>query len=148
MKVYFTQQEVSSNIEAIAVAGKKLLDNNRIYDDFIKACTDREVNYPTGLLLPSNHAVAMPHGESKYVKEDSISIVRTPTPVIFKRMDDPTQNVSCQLVFNLALASGERHIEILRHLMVLLQDQDFINNCLTYDNDKIVDYVTQQLNIE
>ena len=87
----------------------------------------------------------MPHGESSFVKEDSISIVRTQTPVVFKRMEDPDQTVKCQLIFNLALATGGKHITVLRKLMGLFQDEMFIQNCMQYDNISLIKYVCEQL---
>lgn len=145
MKIYFTEKNVSSDLEAIEVAGSVLVQEGRVMPEFITACTDREKIYPTGLGLPSGQAVAMPHGESSFVKEDSISIVRTQTPVVFKRMEDPDQTVKCQLIFNLALATGGKHITVLIKLMGLFQDEMFIQNCMQYDNISLIKYVCEQL---
>lgn len=147
MKIYFTEADVKSNIEAIQTAGMKLVNNGCVVEEFITACTGREVNYPTGLFLPFEKGVAMPHGESKYVKEDSISVVRTSKPVTFHRMEDVNQTVDTQLVFNLALSSGQKHLQILRKLMQLFQNEEFIDNCLNYDQDKMVSYIETMLEI-
>lgn len=145
MKIFFTEKNVTTDIEAIQVAGEVLVNENRVMPEFISACTKREKVYPTGLLLPSGQAVAMPHGESSFVKKDSISIVRTQTPVIFRRMEDPEQSDECKLIFNLALASGEKHIAILRKLMGLFQDKTFIDKCLQSDSGTLITYIREQL---
>lgn len=148
MKVYFTEKNVTSDLEVIQIAGEVLVNEDRVMPEFISACTEREKVYPTGLLLPSGQAVAMPHGESKFVKEDSISVVRTQTPIVFKRMEDPEQSAECQLIFNLALASGGKHIVVLRKLMGLFQDETFIENCLQFDESTITNYICKQLEEE
>ena len=145
MQIYFTEKDVTSDVEAIKIAGNKLLEKDCVLEGFIQECVDREGPYPTGLVLPNGKAVAMPHGDSSYVKEDSISIVRSNVPIIFKRMEDATQNAECNLVFNLALSSGGKHIQVLRNLMGLFQGDMFINNCVNYDGDKLVDYVGKLL---
>ena len=53
MKIYFTEKNVSSDLEAIEVAGSVLVQEGRVMPEFITACTDREKIYPTGLGLPS-----------------------------------------------------------------------------------------------
>ncbi|MGM9947677.1 PTS sugar transporter subunit IIA [Floccifex sp.] len=147
MNIFFTEKNVSSNKEAIQIAGQKLLDNQCVIKGFIEACIKREDPFPTGLELPSGQAVSMPHGESQFVLQDSISIVRTPDPVIFHRMDDPGQEIQCQLIFNLALSSGNKHIQVLRQLMRLFQDEVFINHCLQYTEEQIIHYMHQQIDV-
>lgn len=147
MKIYFTEADVKSNIEAVQTAGMKLVNNGCVVKEFIKACTGREENYPTGLFLPFGKGVAMPHGESKFVNEDSISVVRTINPVTFHRMEDVNQTVDTQLIFNLALSSGQKHLQILRKLMQLFQNEEFIDNCLNFDQEKMVSYIETMLEI-
>lgn len=145
MKIYFNEVDTNTNIETIKSAGTVLLDNNCVKEEFINACIDRETDYPTGLMLPSNKGVAMPHGKSEYVLEDSISVLRLNKPVVLHRMEDVSQTVEVRLVFNLALSSGNKHLETLRKLMRLFQDENFIDQCLTLDEDQATQLIISSL---
>lgn len=145
MNIYVTEANVNTNIEAIELAGNELLKEVKVLSGFISACTEREQSFPTALALPSGYAIAIPHGESKYVIEDSISFVRLISPVAFHLMDDPSKVMNCSLVFNLALSNGETHLQILRLLMKLFQNDEFIHECMTSDISLLPDYLKSQL---
>lgn len=81
------------------------------------------------MLLANGDGIAIPHGNSDLVNKDSISVVRIKNTVEFGRMEDKDLKVGCSLVFNLALASGNQHIGILRKLIGLFQDEEFVDTC-------------------
>lgn len=147
MKVNFNDAgaNVKTYEEAIRFAGNVLIEEERIKPEYIDACIEREVDFPTGLLLLSEKGVAMPHGNSDFVHKDSISVVRTANPVAFGRMEDNSQKVDCNLVFNLALASGDQHLTILRKLIGLFQDDQFITDCLTLKAEDAAALVQEKL---
>lgn len=138
-------EDISTYHEAIRFAGNILIKQGLIEPQYIDACIDREVDFPTGLLLESGLGVAMPHGNSNFVNDDSISVVRTLRPITFGRMEDKSLTVDCHLIFNLALASGENHLTILRKLIRLFQDTEFIEACRTLPADKAADLVKKKL---
>ncbi|CAJ2230838.1 PTS sugar transporter subunit IIA [Companilactobacillus paralimentarius] len=143
LNVFFTEGNNDINIysDAITTAGSVMVKNKAIVSDYINACIDRETDFPTGLLLASGKGVAMPHGNSNFVKENSISIVRLKKAVQFGRMEDKSQKVDCSLIFNLALTSGDNHIKILKTLVLLFQDTDFIKKCETLSAEQLTSYV-------
>uniref|UniRef100_UPI00403F3EE4 PTS sugar transporter subunit IIA n=1 Tax=Candidatus Enterococcus willemsii TaxID=1857215 RepID=UPI00403F3EE4 len=131
--------------EAITFAGKFLLEKGNIVQEYIDACVAREKDFPTGLLLANGVGIAMPHGDSTFVKKDSISLIRTKNAIAFGRMEDNSQKVSCQLIFNLALASGQNHIQVLRKLITLFQNDQFIKNCHELSIEETIDYIGNSL---
>lgn len=138
-------KSVRTYMDAIELAGQALLDIKSIDSNYIKACIEREEDFPTGLLLRSGQGVAMPHGNSDLVNYNSISVVRTEENIEFGRMEDKNQKVSCKLVFNLVLASGEQHIIVLRKLVNLFQDELFIETCHKLRQYEVQDYISQKL---
>ncbi|WP_025686080.1 PTS sugar transporter subunit IIA [Paenibacillus maysiensis] len=146
LEIYFTEQDAFNDIDAIKKAGEVLVTHNAVKTDFIKACVDREKLFPTGLSLPNGSTIAMPHSNSENVLFNSISIVRTKTPVSFGKMEDPDEKISCNLIFNMALSSGKIHVRMLKKLISLFQQKEFIDNCLTLDQASVPQYVLKKLN--
>lgn len=147
VKIYVNEvtEDISTYQDAISLAGMILFENKCIKQDYIDACIDREVLYPTGLSLGNGIGVAIPHGDSDLVLDNSISVLRLSKPVSFGLMEDNKQQVSCDLIFNLALTTGNTHIEMLRKIMGLLQDDNFIDMCLNEKIDDVKKYIESKL---
>lgn len=147
IKVFFTEKNVQTDLEAIREAGRVLIEAGKADPEFTQACLERETSYPTGMELPNDNAVALPHGGAAYVHESSISVLRTDTPVTFRRMDDDELTVSCNLIFNLAIDTGGMQLDVLRRLMALFQNGDFLAHCLNDPADGLADFVSGQLGL-
>lgn len=145
--VHDLPEKVKIYQDAILASGGYLLEKNYITPEYITACIDREKDYPTGLLINSGIGIAIPHGNSQFVKSDSISLVRSSKGVIFGQMADASLKVTCQLIFNLALATSDQHLSILRRLVTLFQDESFVSKCQQFNCQQTEELITQQLNI-
>lgn len=145
IKVNSAEASVNTYEAVIRLAGQSLVDGGNIDSKYIEACIAREVDFPTGLQLADGQGIAMPHGDSDFVKKDSLSVVRTKKDVLFGRMEDKDQKVACRLVFNLALASGQQHITVLRKLIGLFQDEAFIAACQSLSDEETADYIKMRL---
>lgn len=139
------QDMITTYQEAIRTVGEKLVEKGNIDAKYIDACIEREIDFPTGLLLANGDGIAIPHGNSDLVNKDSISVVRVKNTVEFGRMEDKDLKVSCSLVFNLALASGNQHIGILRKLIGLFQDEEFVNTCKNEETAVVQKYLLTKL---
>lgn len=137
--------DVKNYQEAIQLSGGKLAEAGMIDPQYIDACIDRETDFPTGLLLADGEGIAMPHGNSDLVKKDSLSVVRAEDPIEFGRMEDKDQKVNCSLIFNLALASGQQHLSILRKLIGLFQDEAFVKTRQTASKEEVQSFIANQL---
>lgn len=138
-------EDVKTYADAIFIAGQKLVEKKAIDSAYIDACIDRETDFPTGLLLANGKGVAIPHGNSDFVNNDSISVVRVPNKVEFGRMEDKSLKVDCSLIFNLALSSGQQHVSILRKIIRLIQEDGFLDNCQSLGIDEAQAYISQRI---
>ena len=141
MKVFFTEANPETDVDAIYMAGTVLKEHQCVDERFIHACLKRETKYPTGLALGAGKAIAMPHGGADFIQQDGVSVLRTKAPIAFGRMEDATQTVPVQLVFNLAISSGKNHLVMLRRLMQLFQNETFLKECMTLRPEKAAAYV-------
>ena len=132
--------------KAIKIAGKPLLAENLITNEFTKACIEREKDFPTGLQVNSDLGIAIPHGNQNFVNTSCVSFVRFSHPVKFGRMDDKSKDVKCSFIFNLALAKGDEHLTMLRTLMKLFQNKDFLQSVKNKKDKELEEYLYQKLN--
>jgi len=137
--------EVADYRDAIIFAGNKLLEQGYIQAEYIQACLDREANYPTGLLMANGQGIAIPHADYQLVNTNSISIVRFAQDVEFGQMEDADLRVDCSILFNLAFATSDQHMSILRRLFTLFQDVEFIEACRRLPQAEVGSYVAAQL---
>lgn len=131
--------------DAINTSGSYLLEKDYIQIEYIAACINREKEYPTGLLMNNGVGIAIPHANYQLVKRDTISLVRSTNGVTFGEMEDAGSKVKCQLIFNLALATSDQHLSILRRLFTLFQDESFVNKCQQFNCKQTEEFIIQQL---
>lgn len=132
--------------EAISLSSSALLKVGYVNENFYQSCVDRELVFPTG--LETNPGVAMPHTGADHVVKPGACFLRLKDPVAFNRMDDPEKTVDVKLVFNLALPSGSDHIKFLQQLATVIQDKEFLQNCLDLPLDELRDYfIAKQFSI-
>ncbi|WNJ82133.1 PTS sugar transporter subunit IIA [Cedecea neteri] len=141
-------QEIATWEQAITFAGNQLLERGYIQPEYIAACLTREKSYPTGLMMANGEGLAIPHADYQLVNTNSISIVRFAKPVAFGQMEDADLTVECGALFNLAFATSDQHMAILRRLFTLFQEVEFVSRCRTLDEQATVVFIKQQLNIE
>ncbi|VEC01100.1 EIICBA-Mtl [Cedecea lapagei] len=141
-------QEIATCEQAITFAGKQLLERGYIQPEYISACLTREKSYPTGLMMANGEGLAIPHADYQLVNTNSISIVRFAKPIAFGQMEDADLTVKCSMLFNLAFATSDQHMAILRRLFTLFQEAEFVSRCRTLDEQTTVAFIKQQLNIE
>lgn len=129
--------------EAIRLCGKYLVGSGNVGEDFTEACITREKEYPTG--LPSDIPVAIPHGASDNIKENTVCFLRTDTPVRFSRMDDDEASIDTQLIFNIAVKPGDDHLGFLQEFMGLVTDNEALEQCLSLPIDEVPQYLESKL---
>lgn len=129
--------------QAIRLCGESLVATGNIGADFTEACITREKDYPTG--LPSDIPVAIPHGASDNIHENTVCFLRTDTPVRFARMDDDEEVCDTQLIFNIAVKPGEDHLGFLQQFMELVQDADALHQCLDLPIGEIPAFLESKL---
>lgn len=126
----------NNNINAIEQIGKMLYDNKYIDSSYIQSVVEREQIFPTGLILP-NAGIAIPHASpNNNVFKNGIAAARLNKPVKFRSMENPDEEIDVNMIFMLALSSSNEHLDILKKLFCVFQNQNLINN-LKHSKTKI-----------
>lgn len=128
--------------EAISMCGEALYKAGIVSSQFAKLCMIREREYPTG--LPTEIPTAIPHAKDN-ITENSICFLKLESPVAFKRMDDDSQVVLTDMIFNLAIKDPEEHLKVLQNMMTFLNDSTALKKCRTLDDDDLIAYLQQHI---
>ena len=133
----FLQLNVKNRNELFALIAKDLFKKGYVKEGFLDFLTHREDNYPTGLRLESG-AVAIPHGDPKFIKKPFVAVVTLEQPIVMQRMDDSNQNLPVDELFVLGLDSGTGHIELLQTIIKLIQQGSFVDQIQATKNEEQV----------
>lgn len=129
--------------EAIMLCGKAIAQAGFADESFMRACIEREKEYPTG--LPSEVPVAIPHSKVDGIKDNCVCFLRLKRPVIFQRMDSDEESIETKAVFNLAIKDGDQHLEFLQTLMQAVMDKEIVEYCMTKELSIIPGYLKEKL---
>lgn len=131
ISVLFAENEASDWREAITLCGRMLTERGFAKPSFTQACIDRERRFPTG--LPTAVGIAIPHAESAHVNRSCLCVLRLGRPVMFRRIDDPLQEIAVKVVVEIAIASDDDQTRTLSRLVRAFQDGDFLNRLSSLD---------------
>ena len=134
-KYLVIQGTANSSEEAITLCGEALHKAGIVGEDFGKACVEREKDYPTGL----------PTAKVSGIKENAICLLKLESPVVFRRLDDDTEQVETDLIFNLAIKDPNEHLQVLQRMMEFLNNKEVLLKCKELSNEETVAYLTEQL---
>lgn len=116
-----------NNVDAIKQMGKMLCDNKYINNSYTQSVIERERTFPTGLVLASA-GIAIPHASpDNNVFKNGIAAARLTKPVKFHSMENPDDEVEVDMIFMLALASSNEHLDVLKKLFIAFQNQTLVN---------------------
>ncbi|WP_075278852.1 PTS sugar transporter subunit IIA [Thermophilibacter provencensis] len=96
-----------------------------VKDSYRQAILDREASFPTGLFAGDVN-VAIPHCDVENVNEGAMCVGVLRHPATWGRMEDKTQTCEVSLVVMLALTDPKDHLETLRKVIGLVQDQELV----------------------
>lgn len=150
MSSYFTKENIMLDVEEKSrkdlfhFVSNYLVDQGVVDGDYEQDLLDRELDFPTGLLVGDLN-VAIPHANNKHVHESCVVICRLREPIAFFRMDEPSEEVRVSLVFFLVLKKSEEHLGMLQKIVRIVQDQVTMQQLITADNaDQILEIVTKK----
>ncbi len=133
--------EISDRYEFLRFIGNELIQKGYVHETFTESLLKREEKYPTG--LPSSpYAVAIPHCEPQHVKANTISIVRFKMPISFYEMGTLDKEISVKFAFVLTL-DGQKQVVILRDLMKLFMDAEFMEKLYSADENQIKQLINE-----
>ncbi len=125
--------------EALNKTYQELHKNNYVKDSFLTACIEREKKFPTG--LPTEVAVAIPHTDAEHVITPAICVLRLKKPVRFQNMGDLEESIEAHFVFNMALKDNTDQVPMLRAIITLIQDGNYLMSC----KEKPLSQIRQEL---
>ncbi|MFC0277044.1 PTS sugar transporter subunit IIA [Enterococcus devriesei] len=133
-QVEFKQESVSKE-QAIKEAGRVLLKNNLIEEQYIESMLEKEKSDITYI----GNGIAIPHGMNeakKYVKKSGISVIHYPNGIQYD------ENKAYLII---GIAGGDNdHLEILQDLAVKLSDEDYVDTLVKASNmDKFLEIFNQ-----
>lgn len=142
-KYLVIQGTANNNEEAIRLCGEALHKAGIVGEDFAECCVKREKDYPTG--LPTEIPTAIPHAKAAGIKENAICLLKLKSPVVFRRLDDDTEQVETDLIFNLAIKDPNEHLQVLQRMMEFLNNKEVLLKCKELSNEQTITYLTEQL---
>ncbi len=106
-------------------------------------CAKRERDFPTG--LPTEIPTAIPHVKDEGITENAICLLKLNHPVTFKRLDDDTEEVKTDMIFNLAIRDADEHLAVLQKMMAFLNNPEVLTKCKKLSNEETEVYLQEQL---
>lgn len=137
--------EASTDLEAIELTAKNLLDKGLVKESFINAIQEREKVFATGLPT-EGYGVAVPHTDIEHVNEQAISIATLKKPVSFKVMGSIDETVDVSVLFMLALKEPHSQLAMLQAVIGIVQKPDVLEKICTETNpEEIYKIVEEEL---
>jgi PTS system galactitol-specific IIA component len=69
-------------------------------ENYLSALLKRELEFPTGLAVGEDSNVAIPHGDIKYVLRESLVVIKTKEPVLFRKMNERDKTKTVDIFFS------------------------------------------------
>jgi PTS system galactitol-specific IIA component len=139
--------EAKNSDEVIEALAGSLFEAGVVAEGYGMATIEREQKHATG--LPTRpFPIAFPHADSDSVHESALAIATLNTPVGFKNMADPDEELPVELVIMLANKSPEEQIQTLRSLAELFGDPEKLAELrILKKEQEIVEWLTQELTL-
>ncbi len=143
----FTELKAKSYEDVMRQMGRVLVQEGYTKESYPDALITRERKFPTGIDI-NGVGVAIPHTDVSHVNKAGIAIGVLSRPVTFVQMGTDDATVEVQLVFILAVANPDEHIEQLQRIISIIQDKDVLNRLLKVkDKNEVVEIIRQKENV-
>lgn len=140
----FIKESVSNRQALFEIASDKFYKEGYVTGEFKTYLSDREDHYPTGLAL-DGYAVAIPHGNPDQVKASFVSVITLEQPIDMYKMDNPEEKVPVSLLFVLGLNDGNKHLTLLKEVIQLIQNKDFVEQLIQAQSKaEIIQLINQE----
>lgn len=139
----FNEGLVTCNLEApdsltvINHLAGRLAEQGLVSTDYGRLTYERECEHPTG--LPTKpFCIAFPHADATGVNQSALAVALLKTPVLFKNMADPDEDLEVHIVLMLANKSPEEQIQTLRNLAMLFGEPEKLSELRDQSNPQEV----------
>ncbi|WEV51568.1 PTS sugar transporter subunit IIA [Lactobacillus sp. ESL0731] len=124
-KTIYLGLDVANVQELFQFVANDLEKHNFVLPGFFDYLVSRENNYPTGLKL-NNYAVAIPHGDPKYIQKPFVAVITLNHPIKVRQMDDANAELDVKLLFLLGMNANSAHLDLLKEIISLIQQESFV----------------------
>jgi PTS system galactitol-specific IIA component len=115
--------DAGDSTAVINLLAGRMFDQGLVTEDYGKQTCERELHHPTG--LPTKpFCIAFPHADAEGVHQSALALATLKTPVAFKNMGDPEEDLQVYLVLMLANRDPVEQVKTLRNLAVLFGKPD------------------------
>jgi PTS system galactitol-specific IIA component len=143
-----TNKEFNCWKECYTYLADKLKEENRVKEGFLDSVLAREEQFPTGLETLANIGVAIPHPfDGGFTVTPSIGVAVIPKPISVNSMVDASEQVMVSVVFLLALTKSDAHLEVLGHLMEILQDEKSLREIADAKDTRFIEEKIGSMNL-
>ncbi len=122
-RLCFFHQKVESQDQLFQMMTDKMLEAGCVKENYYEGISNREKEYPTGLLV-NQTGFAIPHTDSERVNKSQICLLSLHEPIEYDDMEDKSHKISVELVFMLAMAQPHEQVNTLQNLIALFQDDE------------------------
>lgn len=134
-------------VEVIECLAGLLLRKGYVRDSYLLNVLAREAIMPTGLQTKAG-GVAIPHTDCEHVSRSGMAIGLLKSPVNFKNMANPSEDVQVNLVFLLAIAEKQAVIQVLTQLAEMFLDPDVLGQAFgKKDSKELAAYISTVLTV-
>jgi PTS system galactitol-specific IIA component len=133
--------DVNNSDEVLRYAADILYRNNYVKELYADALTQREKEYPTGL-LGNEISVAIPHTTCSLVNKPGVAVIIPKRPIEFIAMGSYDQHIKCEIIFVLVIKDPEEQLTMLKKMMKIIQNGELLRKIKgTKDKAKIIEYL-------
>ena len=118
----FFHQKVESQDQLFLMMTDKMLEAGCVKENYYEGISNREKEYPTGLLV-NQTGFAIPHTDSERVNKSQICFLSLDEPIEFEDMNF-AHKVLGEVGFFLALVQSHEQVNTLQNLIALFQDDE------------------------
>lgn len=118
----FFQLDVENKQQLFETLAGKLQQEGFVKENYLEGITEREEEYPTGILVGET-GFAIPHTDSVRVNKSQICFASLKNPVEFSDMVDKENKISVSLVFMLAMSQPHEQVDTLQNMIALFQNE-------------------------
>lgn len=134
--------------EALNILANEFYRNDVVNDNFLEGILQREVVFPTGLLLEDGTGVAIPHTDGDKVKRSQIGYMSLEKPVIFKEMGQDDHEIEVRQIFMLALKEAHEQLTTLQNLMTIFCDTKLMNDLYACESQEKYEEIIHNAGLE
>ena len=126
-KICLLKRDAASQEETLKLLANEFYKADVVNEGFMNGILEREVLYPTGLLLADGSGVAIPHTDGDKVKRSQIGFLSLNKPVKFYEMGQTQHEIEVDKIFMLALKEAHEQLETLQNLMNLFMNEELVH---------------------